>query len=258
MNNLFFTYVPGTSLIHRLDPRTKIIAVMIASIVIFRSFSFAEMAFIGAALLILFLVSHVSYRVALASVKPILLFLTIIFIMQLFLTGGDALFSLFGLTATKEGLHTGMLLTIRFVYLLLFASLLTATTAPSMLTAGIERMLRPLPLKKLGISSFDLATMMSLSIHFFPLLYEHFSQLRDAQVSRGLDIRRSPFKTVYSLSIPMMRIAFRSAEEVSLAMESRCYQGVSRTSLLNPRMQKTDFVVLPAFITFMWLILLLA
>ncbi|MDW7731517.1 MAG: energy-coupling factor transporter transmembrane protein EcfT [Methanolobus sp.] len=258
MNDLFFTYIPGTSLIHRLDPRTKIIAVMIASIVIFKSFSFAEMASIGAVFLSLFLISRVSYKVALASVKPMLLFLAIIFIMQLFLTGENELFSLFGSKATWEGLHTGILLTTRFVYLLLFASLLTATTAPSMLTAGIERMLRPLPLEKLGISSFDLATMMSLSIHFFPLLHEHFGHLKDAQISRGLDPGHSPFKMVYSLSVPMMRIAFRSAEEVSFAMESRCYQGVSRTSLFNPHMKKTDFVALPVFITVMKLILLLA
>lgn len=258
MNELFFAYIPGTSLIHRLDPRTKIITVMIASIVVFNSSSFAEMSLIGTVLLSMFLISRISHRVALASVRPMLLFLAIIFLMQLFLTGGNTMFTLFGFGATLEGLHTGILLTVRFVYLLLFASLLTATTAPSMLTAGIERMLRPLPLKKIGVSSFDLATMMSLSLHFFPLLHEHFSHLKDAQISRGLDFRHSPFKTVYSLSVPMMRIAFRSAEDVSYAMESRCYQGISRTSLFNPTMQKNDFIALPAFIAIMLAILLFA
>ncbi|TGC11134.1 energy-coupling factor transporter transmembrane component T family protein [Methanolobus halotolerans] len=258
MSNLFFTYIPGTSLIHRLDPRTKIISVMIASMIIFKLASFAEMALIGAVFLILSLVSSIPFKVSMAAVKPMIVFLVIIFLMQLFLTEGTALFSLSGFSATREGLHIGLLLTVKFVYLLLFASLLTATTAPSMLTAGIERMLRPLPLKKAGISSFDLATMMSLSIHFFPLLYEHLWHLKDAQMSRGLDPGRSPFKTVYSLSVPMMRTAFRSAEEVSFAMESRCYQGICRTSLFDPRMQRRDFAALSAFVVVMWVILFFA
>ena len=256
MSNLFLAYIPGTSPIHKLDPRTKIVAVMIASIIIFMASSFAEMALIGGVFLILLLISNVSYKSTLASVKPMLLFLAIIFLMQLFLTEGKTMFSLFGFNATLEGLNTGILLTARFLYLLMFASLLTATTAPSLITVGIERMLRPLPLKKTGISSFDLATMMTLSIHFLPLLYEHFRYLKDAQISRGLDFRNSPLKTIYSLSVPMIKIAFRSADEVAFAMESRCYQGMSRTSLYNPRIQKKDFLALSVFIAVMWAILI--
>ncbi|MBN2109961.1 MAG: energy-coupling factor transporter transmembrane protein EcfT [Methanosarcinaceae archaeon] len=258
MRSLFFTYIPGSSPLHILDPRTKIVAVMIASIVIFRSSSLTGIMCIGTVLLILFLISGVSYRVALASVRPMMVFLAIIFLMQLFMTGENAIFKLSGFKATWEGLHTGTLLITRFVYLLLFASLLTATTAPSMLTVGIERLLRPLPLRKTGISSFDLATMMSLSIHFVPLLHEKFEHLMDAQVSRGLDLKHDPFRTVHSLSVPMIRTALRSSEEVAFAMESRCYQGISRTSLFDPAIQKKDFLALSSFIALMWLILLLA
>lgn len=258
MSNLFFGYIPGTSPIHSLDPRTKIISVMVASIIIFNSGSFREMALIGAVFLALFSISRISYRAPLSAVRPMMIFLIIIFLMQLFLTGETILFSLAGFNATQEGLYAGLLLTWRFVYLLLFASILTATTTPSMLTVGIERMLRPLPLEKAGISSFDLATMMSLSIHFFPLLYEHLEKLKDAQMSRGLDLKKNPLRTIYSLSVPMMKIAFRSAGEVSLAMESRCYQGVSRTSLFEPRMQRMDFAALLGFALIMGSIVLLA
>jgi energy-coupling factor transport system permease protein len=254
MNNLFFRYVPGNSLIHGLDPRVKIAGMLIASISIFISSSFREMAAVALVFFLLVLISSISVRVIFGAVRPMLMFLGIIFILQLFLTEGYPLFSLMGLDATYEGLALGVLMSMRFLFLLMFASLLTATTAPSVMTTGIEKMLRPLPLKKLGISSFDLATMMFLSLHFVPLLYGHFSHLRDAQISRGLDMTRNPFKAVYSLSVPMVRTAFTSAEEVAVAMESRCYQGVSRSSLNEPVMQKKDLAALLIFGIVMFLL----
>ena len=254
MNTLFFTYVPGNSIVHRLDPRVKIAGMLIASISIFISSSLWEMALVAFVLFLLALISSISVRVILSAVRPMLMFLSIIFILQLFLTEGDPLFSLMGLDATHEGLALGVLMSMRFIFLLMFASLLTATTAPSLMTTGIEMMLRPLPLKRLGISSFDLATMMFLSLHFVPLIYGSFSHLRDAQVSRGLDMTRNPFKAVYSLSVPMIRTAFTSAEEVAVAMESRCYQGVSRSSLDEPVMKKNDLAALLIFGIIMFLL----
>jgi energy-coupling factor transport system permease protein len=248
MNNFFFTYIPGTSLLHRLDPRTKLIGVMLASILIFRSGSFSEMLSIGSIFLIILFMSSISIKVVLASIRPMLPILFFIFLIHIFFTEGIAFFSIYGVTATYEGISKGSLITLRFAYLLMFASLLSASTAASLITAGIERLLRPLPLKILGISSFDLATMMSMSLHFVPLLYSNFQDLKDAQLSRGLDMRRNPFKAVYSLMVPSIRGAFRMADGVAMSMESRCYQGVCRTSIFELKMRRLDYLFLVIFI----------
>ncbi len=247
MNDLFFRYVPGDSFLHRLDPRVKITGMMIVSISIFMSSSLREMSSLSLIFFLLFLVSSISPKIIFGTVRPMLLFLVVILILQFFLMDGEPVFYIMGHEATYEGLRHGILLTLRFLFLLMFASLLTATTAPSLITAGMERMLRPLPLRKLGVSSFDLATMVFLSLHFVPFLYGSFSHLRDAQISRGLDMRRNPFGAVYSLSVPMVRISITSAEEVAVAMESRCYQGEHRSSLHILLLQKKDIAALISF-----------
>lgn len=246
MKSSLFRYVPGTSFLHTLDPRVKITAMLIASISIFTA-SFRETAALVLVFIFLLFLSSLSLRIILESLRPMVFFLAVIFFFQLFFTEGDPFFSLAGLNVTYQGLTRGALLTLRFLLLLIFASLLTATTSPSMMTVGIERMLRPLPLRKLGISSFDLATMVFLSLHFVPLLYGSFNHLRDSQVSRGLDMKRNPFRALCSLSVPMVRTAFCSAEEVAVAMESRCYQGSYRSSLHEPLMQKKDITALLLF-----------
>ncbi|MCQ6962519.1 energy-coupling factor transporter transmembrane component T family protein [Methanolobus chelungpuianus] len=255
MSALLFRYVPGDSFLHLLDPRVKITAMLVASISIFMSSTFREMAAISLVFSLILLISSVSPRIVLGSLRPMLVFLFLIFILQLFLTGGDSLFSLMGLDATYQGLVKGSLLVLRFILLLMFASLLTATTSPSMMTAGIERMLRPLPSRKFGISSFDLATMMFLSLHFVPLLHENFSKLRDSQLSRGLDAKKNPALALYSLSVPMVRAAFGSAEDVAVAMESRCYQGDHRSSLHEPQLRKKDLLSLLSFAAVMLLMI---
>ena len=247
MSSMFFRYVPGDSLLHKLDPRTKIIGIMVASILIFRSGSLWGMLAIALVFLFLFLISSLPGKVILNSVSPMMIIFLFIFMFQLFFTDGRPLFSLPGLQATYEGLLLGTIVTLRFIYLLMFASLLNSTTTSSMITAGIERLLRPFPLKILGISSFDLATMMAMSLHFVPLLYDSFSDLKDAQVSRGLDMRHNPFRAVRSLSVPMIRSAFRMAEEMAMSMESRCYRGVYRTSLFQLRMKLRDWLALLLF-----------
>lgn len=244
MNGLFFTYVPGTSMIHTLDPRTKLIGMMLASICIFRSQSFVEMAVIALVLFILYLLSAVPFKEIIDSVRPLFFFLLFIFFVQLLFTDGTVLVSFYGVKVSDEGLVVGTLVMLKFVSLLIFALLLTATTTPSRITSGIERMLRPLPLKLLGISSFDIAAMMSLSLYFVPLLYDNFRQLKEAQLSRGLDTKYSPLRAVYSLSVPMIHASFRSAEEVAMAMESRCYQGVHRTSMFELKMKGRDYLSL--------------
>ncbi len=251
MKNLLFNFIPGTSFLHRLDPRVKVLAMLIASICIFRITTFREMLMIAAVFSLLMLLSSISLLSTINNVRPMLPFLVFLFILQLFLTRGQTLFSFLWMEATYQGLVSGALLSMRFLFLLLFASLLTSTTSPSLMSAGIERILRPLPTRKIGISSFDLATMMSLSLHFVPLLHGAFNKLRGAQVSRGLDMKRNPLRAIYSLSIPMIRMTLSSAEEVADAMESRCYHGEYRSSMHSLVMQKKDIAALLTFSTMM-------
>jgi energy-coupling factor transport system permease protein len=149
-----------------------------------------------------------------------------------------------------EGLEKGLKLASRFILLLLFASLLTASTDPSAITCGVERMFRYLPLRFLGISSFELATMMNISIAFLPLLFERVERTKAAQAARGMDFVKNPFHSIPALAIPLLRGVIRDAEELALAMESRGYQGKRRTSLHELSMKKRDWTALFILILF--------
>ncbi|WP_319508761.1 energy-coupling factor transporter transmembrane protein EcfT [uncultured Methanolobus sp.] len=244
MDNLFLSFIPGDSILHRLDPRTKILGLMLASICILEASSFEEIALITLVFMFLLVACKLPLRHFARSVRPMMLFFLLLFLMQLFFTEGTAIFHFKWLTASYEGLILGTILTLRFIFLLLFAALLTATTSPSKITAGIERLLRPLPLKYIGITSHDLAMMMSLSIYFVPMLYDNFRTLRDAQLSRGLDIKKEPVKAIFSFSVPLISISVRAVEEVALAMESRCYVGTGRTSMHVLELKSSDYLSL--------------
>jgi len=239
-----FNYVYGDSLLHRLDPRTKLAAVMCLSILVFREESFAGMGLLIAFFLLLTWISGVRLSFLLRSVRPLLFFIFFIFCFQLFATKGTPIIPLPVLTPSYEGLRLGTLLALRFGLLLLYAALLTASTLPSQITNGIERLLRPLPLRRLGVTSFDLATMMSLSIRFLPSFLENAATIRAAQLSRGLDLRHDLRRGTTAIAVPLIRRSILSAEEVTEAMESRCYQGQCRTSLHELRMQKLDWTAL--------------
>lgn len=231
MNDLFFSFITGDSMLHRLDPRTKILGLMLASMFILKLSSFTGISLLAFVFLSLIVTCKIPLIHFFRSIRPMLVFFSVIFFMQLFLTEGEVIFQYHIISASHEGLMLGTFLTLRFIFLLLFAVLLTATTSPSKITAGIERLLRPLPLRYVGISSHDLAMMMSLSLYFVPLMYDSFKDLRDSQLSRGLDVKKSPIKAIFSLSVPLVNTSLRAVEDVSLAMESRCYRGFGRTSI---------------------------
>lgn len=252
-----FNYVYGNSLLHRLDPRTKLGAVMCLSILIFREGSFAGMGLLIAFFLLLTGISGVRLSFLLRSVRPLFFFIIIIFCFQLFETKGTPIVTLPVFTPTYEGLRLGALLSLRFELLLLYAALLTASTLPSQITNGIERLLRPLPLRYLGVTSFDLATMMSLSIRFLPSFLENAATIRAAQLARGLDFRHDLRRGTTAIVVPLIRRSILLAEEVTEAMESRCYQGSRRTSIHELSMQKSDWKALLILALFIILILTL-
>lgn len=253
MQEPVFSYVPGTSILHRLDPRTKVAAVMLLGILTFRIENFAGIGALFVFFFVLSLISELPTKVFFRAVRPMMLFIFFIFLTQLFFTDGKSLASYWILQPSLEGLEKGLKLAARFILLLLFSALLTASTDPSAITCGIERMLRPFPLRWLGISSFELATMMNISIAFLPLLFERVERTKAAQAARGMDFVKSPLRSIPALTIPLLRGVIRDAEELALAMESRGYQGNRRTSIYELSMQKSDWralLVLAIFIIF--------
>lgn len=255
MHEPVFSYVPGISLLHKLDPRTKIVVVMLLGILAFRIENFMG---IGALFMLFFalaLLSRLPMRILFRAVRPMVLFITFIFLTQLFFSSGRPFASLWILKPSMVGLENGLSFASRFILLLLFAALLTASTDPSAITCGVEKMLRPLPLRWLGISSFELATMMNISIAFFPLLFERVKRTKAAQAARGMDFVRNPFHSVPALAIPLLWGVIRDAEELALAMESRGYQGKNRTSIYEISMKKRDWITL--FVTALFFIAVL-
>lgn len=241
MNELFFSYIPGKSVLHRLDPRTKLVSVMLLSIVVLKASVFQDIVLLSSVFLLFAILAKLGIRHHLNSLRPMLLFFIFIFSVHAIFSGGESIFSIGPLGISYEGLWKGALVTSRFILLVLFASLLISTTSPSLLTLGIERILRPLPLSLLGVSSHDLAMMMSISMRFVPLLHGSLEQTVQAQVSRGMDLRRNPLKTIPSIAIPMIHNTLRMTEDLAMAMESRCYQGIHRTSMFEPEMHKEDW-----------------
>jgi len=257
MQEPVFSYVPGTSFLHMFDPRTKIAAVMLLGILTFRIENFAGIGVLFAFFFVLALLSGLPMKIFFRAVRPMMLFILFIFLTKLFFTEGKTLASYWILQPSLEGLDTGLKLAARFVLLLLFAALLTASTDPSAITCGIERMIRPLPLRWLGISSFELATMMNISIAFLPLLFDRIERTKAAQAARGMDFVKNPLHSIPALVIPLLRGVIRDAEELALAMESRGYQGSRRTSIHELSMQKSDWITLFILTLFVILVLVL-
>lgn len=245
MQEPVFSYIPGISPLHKLDPRTKIVAVMLLGILAFRIESFVGIGALFMLFFALVLLSRLSMRILFRAVRPMVLFIAFIFLTQLFFSGGGKPFASFWiLKPSMIGLENGFNFAARFILLLLFAALLTASTDPSAITCGVEKMLRPLPLRWLGISSFELATMMNISIAFLPLLFERVERTKAAQAARGMDFVRNPFHSIPALAIPLLWGVIRDAEELALAMESRGYQGKNRTSIHEITMKKRDWITL--------------
>lgn len=235
-------YTPGSSVIHTLDPRVKIAAVMLLGIMILRSDASIAIAITILVAGITF-IARLSPAHLLRAVKPLAIFFVLIFLMHLFFTPGTPIPLPL---ATYEGLYRGALLTWRFVFLILSAAILTMTTTPSELMSGIEWFLRPL--RPLGISSHDVAIMVSMVLRFVPTLLQELDQIKEAQMARGSDFKTGTIparmKRISSLVIPLVRNSILRAEELALGMEGRGYRRGPRTYMRELRMTPSGYTIL--------------
>lgn len=221
-------FVAGNSIVHKLDPRTKI-AMMILYIAM--TFLVSRIYFFVipfAYMLAELLLSHISPKYILKSLKPIRFLLIFMFLLNLIFTSGETVILDLGFwQLTLEAILQSVFLTIRIVLLVAGASMLTLTTSPIALTDGIERLLTPL--KVLHFPAHELAMMMTIALRFIPTLMDESEKIKNAQMARGADfesgnlIRR--VKSMIPILIPLFVSSFRKADELATAMESRCYHG---------------------------------
>ncbi len=244
-------YIPGNSLIHRLDPRTKIIGLLLYISGIFIVESYLAYALLGAFGFAIIRLSNVPMKMVLKSLKPLWFVVAFTALIHFFVTPGEAMFSLGSFTMTWEGFHQGMLMGIRLVLLMGVATLLTYTTSPIALTDAIERLLKPL--RKVGVPAHELAMMMTIALRFIPTLLEETDRIMKAQRARGADFSSGNLiqrmKCLIPLLVPLFISAFRRADELAVAMEARCYRGGDhrtrmKTLVYQPRDNKAYGIVI--------------
>lgn len=251
-------FFPGDTIIHRLDPRIKIIIISLFIASLFFVNSFIPYIFILGFILAVVKVSKVPLKFILKGLKPLFFIILITFTINILMTKGEVLVELGPLSITKEGLYLAVFMALRLVFLIIGTSLLTLTTSPIALTDGIEKLLSPF--KKIGLPAHELAMMMTIALRFIPTLLEETDKIMKAQMARGADFESgniiSRAKNLVPLLVPLFINAFRRADELATAMEARCYRGGdNRTRLNELKLKRLDIVSLISMIIFFGLII---
>ncbi|MBQ3921490.1 MAG: energy-coupling factor transporter transmembrane protein EcfT, partial [Firmicutes bacterium] len=238
-------YFPGESAIHRLDPRTKLFAVLVYIVSLFVADSFAGLALCAAALAAVIAISRIPFRYIASSLRFILFLIIVTTVVNIFSYPGEPIFRIGPLKATAEGLERSAFVAARLVMLILGTSLLSLTTKPIALTDGLEASMKPF--KKIGLPVHELAMMMSIALRFIPTLLEETDKIMKAQKARGADFDSGGLikkaKSLIPLLVPLFVSAFRIASDLAMAMEARCYHGgEGRTRMNAMKYTKLDAV----------------
>lgn len=248
-------YFPVESPIHRLDPRFKLIMIIIYMIMLFSGDSFICLGFGFLYTVIAVSMTRISLKVYFKSIKPILPFLLFTaFLNLLFIREGTVYFQWKIIKITSEGINTSLFMIIRIVLLIAGTSVLTYTTSPIVLTDAIERLLNPL--KKIKLPVHELAMMMSIALRFIPTLIEETDKIISAQKARGAELDSGNIitkaKNLIPILIPLLISSFRRAEELATAMECRCYRGgEGRTRLRQMKSGAADYIALSVTVIFL-------
>ena len=250
-------YYPADSVLHRLDPRVKLIGTFAFLVSLFVGKGLVAYGIATVFLAVVIGLSKVPFKMILKGLKAIIIILLITVSFNLFLTDGEVIFQLGFLKVTKEGVSVAFFMGIRLVYLVIGASLMTLTTTPNDLTDGLESVLGPL--NKIKVPVHEISMMMSIALRFIPILMEETDRIMKAQKARGADFETGNLiqkaKAMVPLLVPLFISAFRRANDLAMAMEARCYRGgEGRTKMKPLRYEKIDR---PAYIVLiMYLILM--
>ena len=249
-------YFPGNSVVHRLDPRTKLVVLVGYIVALFMAKSWISYGICLAFLVVAIVVSTIPLKSILKGMKPLVFILLFTGLLNLFFTGGEDVLAVLGpITITTEGIVRAVLMVTRILMLITGTFLLTYTTSPIALTDGLESLLSPL--KKIKVPVHELSMMMCIALRFIPTLIEETDKIMSAQKARGADFETGNLmkrvKALVPILVPLFISAFRRADELATAMECRCYQGgTGRTKMKLLRFHREDifaFFILAALIT---------
>jgi energy-coupling factor transport system permease protein len=240
-------YYPGDSLVHRLDPRAKFVAVTSMAIALFVRDSFAGLAVFAVAGATAYALSGVPVAWFWRAFRPLLWLVGLTFLAQVLFAPGEPFFTFWIFHLSWQGLEFAAFLSLRLVVLVLIGSVLTLTTPPLALTDGLAWLGRPL--RRLRVPTDELALMVTIALRFIPTLLVELDQIMRAQRARGADFGRGgPVRRARALVpvlTPLFVLSFRRADELALAMEARCYRpGIVRTRLHPLRAGACDAVLL--------------
>ncbi len=238
-------YFPGNSIVHRLDPRTKLILVLFYIVALFQAVGWVSYAVVILITALCMYLSKIRFGSIFKGLKPMLFIIALTALLNLFYTAGTPIVP--GWIITWEGLDRAVKMILRIVMLITGTFLLTYTTSPMALTDGLDLLMSPL--KKLKVPVHEMTIMMSMALRFIPTLIEETDKIMSAQKARGADfengslVRRA--KALLPILVPLFVSSFRRADELAVAMESRCYHGgEGRTRMKQLKMAKRDYAAL--------------
>lgn len=241
-------YYQADSMIHRIDPRIKLISSLLLMIFLFMISQPLPLLFYGLFLLVLILLSQVPVKLVLRTLKPVVILALFALMINAFTGEGEIIYTLGPLQLRREGLWLGIRMAIRLFYLILSTQLcLTLTTTPLQIADGLESLLKPL--QRIGFPSHELAMMMSIALRFVPTLADETDRIMKAQSSRGADYDTggtlARARGLVSVLVPLFVSAFKRADDLALAMEARCYHGgEGRTKLHVLQYKAADWIAL--------------
>ena len=241
-------YFPGNTVAHKLDPRTKILLVVLYIVALFTAKGILAYAIMAACLAICVRISKVGLKQLVRGLKPVLFIILFTGILNLFFTPGDRYLVEWGfLRISDTGLQNAVFMVLRIMLLIMGTFLMTYTTSPISLTDGLERLLNGF--KKLHVPVHELAMMMSIALRFIPTLIEETDKIMSAQKARGADFESGNLiqqaKALHPILVPLFISSFRRADELATAMECRCYHGgEGRTKLHVLKYERRDYVAL--------------
>ena len=253
-------FFPGNSVLHRMDPRMKLIWTIGYIVLVFIPRNWVGIAAAIALLVLAVLVSRLPLRLIFKSVKPILPIVLFTSLINMFYVKGDPLFDWGFIHITVQGVVTAVFIAIRILCLIAGSSLLTYTTSPTSLTDALERLMKPL--KALHVNVHELAMMMTIALRFIPTLIEETDKIMSAQKARGADMESGSLlqrvRALIPILIPLFVSSFRRAYELAMAMECRCYRGgEGRTRMKQLHLQRRDVLSLAVFLGMLGLIIAL-
>lgn len=254
-------YYPGNSYIHLLDPRTKILAVILIISGIFFAQQLNAYLLVTVFIMLTVYISAIPAKLVLRSLKPMWPIIVITIFMHLFSTPGRSLLEFGVIKVTAEGISRGLAMAVRLVLLIVISSMLTYTTSPIRLTDGLEYLLKPF--QRLGLPAQELALMMTIALRFIPTLLSEANKIVKAQTARGADFATGNLitraKNMVPLLVPLFISAFRRADELAIAMEARGYQGggTSRTRMKVLKVGANDLAAIIILAILLLLLILL-